>query len=56
MTLKKKYVGTDGQVFTVDEILTVDQKLYVHYTKESTGQKYSCLLEAFTERFKELLQ
>ena len=48
---KKKFVGTDGRQFTVDEVLQVDGKLWVHYTSIETGQKYSCLLEAFSERF-----
>ena len=48
---KKKFVGTDGEVFTVDEVLEVDGKLWVYYNSIKTGDKYSCLLEAFSQRF-----
>jgi hypothetical protein len=50
-TSKKKFKGPAGEVFTVDEVPQVDGKLWVHYTKVETGEKYSCLLEAFSERF-----
>jgi hypothetical protein len=49
--MKKKFVDSTGELFTVDEVLQVDGKLWVHYTKVETGEKYSCLLEAFSERF-----
>jgi hypothetical protein len=54
--MKKKFVGPTGDVFTVDEVPQVDGKLWVHYTSIKTGEKYSCLLEAFSERFKLLEQ
>ena len=50
--MKKKFVDSAGEVFTVDDVPQVDGKLWVHYTKVETGEKYSCLLEAFTERFR----
>lgn len=50
-TSKKKFKGPTGEVFTVDDVPQVDGKLWVHYTKIETGEKYSCLLEAFSERF-----
>lgn len=49
--MKKQFVGPDGKRFTVDDVPQVDGKLWVHYTSIETGQKYSCLLEAFSERF-----
>ena len=55
-TSKKKFKGPNGDVFTVDEVPQVDGKLWVHYTSIKTGEKYSCLLEAFSERFKLLEQ
>lgn len=48
---KRKFVGPDGQVFTVEEVLQVDGKLWVYYNSIETGHKHSCLLEAFSERF-----
>ena len=49
--MKKKFVDSAGEVFTADDVMKVDGKLWVHYTKVETGEKYSCLLEAFSERF-----
>ena len=54
--MQKKFVSSDGKIFTVDDVPQVDGKLWVHYTSIETGQKYSCLLEAFSERFKLLEQ
>lgn len=49
--MKKKFRSQDGQIFQVSEIVRVDKELWVHYTKVKTEDKYSCLLEAFSERF-----
>ena len=48
---KRKFVGPDGKTFTVNEVVQVDGKLWVHYNSIETGEKYNCLLEAFSERF-----
>lgn len=56
INMKQKFVSADGQVFTVNQVPLVDSKLWVHYTKDETGQEYSCLLEAFAERFTALVQ
>jgi hypothetical protein len=50
--MKKKFKSADGQLFQVSEVVQLDKELIVHYTKISTGENYSCLLEAFSERFK----
>lgn len=49
--MKRRFSGPNGQVFTVEEVLEVDGKLWVYYNSIETGNKYSCLLEAFSERF-----
>jgi len=49
--MQKKFVGSDGKIFIVEDVPQVDGKLWVNYTNIETGQKYSCLLEAFSERF-----
>ena len=49
--MAKKFKSADGQLFQVDEVIQLDKELIVHYTKVKTGDKYSCLLEAFSERF-----
>ena len=50
--MAKKFKSADGQLFQVSEVVQLDKELIVHYTKISTGDNYSCLLEAFSERFK----
>lgn len=52
--MKKKFVGPDGRVFVVEEVLQTPAGLTVFYINEATQQKYSCLIDAFSERFKEL--
>jgi hypothetical protein len=56
MTMATKFKSTDGKIFTVEEVKQVDKELWVHYNSVDTGDKYSCLLEAFTERFQPLEQ
>jgi len=50
--MQKKFKSQDGQLFQVSEVVQVDKELWVHYIKVKTEEKYSCLLEAFSERFK----
>jgi hypothetical protein len=47
---------TAERTFIALRVPQVDGKLWVHYTSIKTGEKYSCLLEAFSERFKLLEQ
>jgi hypothetical protein len=58
MTYTKQARFTDGQghIFKVDEVIQSPVGLTVYYYNEATQQKYSCLLEAFSERFQELAQ
>jgi hypothetical protein len=50
--MMKKFKSQDGQLFQVSEVVQVDKELWVHYIKVKTEEKYSCLIEAFSERFK----
>jgi hypothetical protein len=50
--MAKKFKSIDGQLFQVNEVVQLDKELVVHYTKIKTGEQYSCLLDAFSERFK----
>jgi hypothetical protein len=52
MTMAKKFQSHDGKIFTVEELVQVGKELWVYYHDINTGNKYSCLLEAFTERFR----
>jgi hypothetical protein len=51
MTMAKRFSSADGKIFTVEEVVQVDKELWVYYTNAATGDKYSCLLEAFSQRF-----
>jgi hypothetical protein len=56
MTTPYKTRFTDGQdnICTVNEVVQTPVGLTVYYENEATKQEYSCLLEAFSERFKEI--
>lgn len=48
---------TDGtHFFKVDEVIQTGQGLIVYYYNEETEQQYTCLLDAFVERFREVQQ
>jgi hypothetical protein len=51
---RAKFVDGTGMVFMVDQVCQTPAGLTVYYVKESTGEKYSCLLEAFSQRFREV--
>jgi hypothetical protein len=51
MTMKTRFSSSDGKVFVVEEVRQVGQELWVHYYNDKTGQQYSCLLDAFSQRF-----
>ena len=54
MTMKTRFTSPDGKIFTVEEVRQVDQDLWVYYHNDKTGQQYSCLLDAFSQRFSPL--
>ena len=58
MTYGKQARFTDGQgnTFKVDEVIQTPVGLTVYYYNEATQESYSCLLEAFSNRFQELAQ
>lgn len=53
---KKKFVSADGTIFTVEEVVQGPVGLTVYYTRERDGAKFSCLIDAFSERFTELAE
>ena len=55
MTMATRFSSTDGKIFTVEEVVQVDKELWVYYNNAETGQKYSCLLEAFSQRFQPMV-
>ena len=55
-TKQARFTDSQGRIFRVDEVIQGPAGLTVYYYNEATEQKYSCLLEAFAERFQELVQ
>lgn len=54
MTFAKKFNDGQGRVFTVSEVVQTPAGLTVYYVNEDSGEQYSCLIDAFTQRFKEV--
>jgi hypothetical protein len=53
-----KWSGSVGERFHVLHTIELEGKVWVHYIKETTKEtetrEYSCYLESFLERFREL--
>ena len=54
MTYTKRFTGGDGKIFVVNEVIQTPVGLTVYYTNEKTQEQYSCLIDAFSERFREI--
>lgn len=55
-TKQARFTDSQGKIFRVDEVIQGPAGLTVYYHNEATEERYSCLLEAFSERFQELVQ
>lgn len=51
---RARFTDSHSQIFLVDAVCETPQGLTVRYTKEATGETYSCLLEAFAQRYREI--
>ena len=51
---KKRFTDTQGKIFAVTEVVQTPAGLTVYYFNEETQQEYSCLIDAFSERFWEI--
>jgi hypothetical protein len=51
---KKQFTDGQGRVFGVREVIQTPVGLTVYYFNENTQQEYSCLIDSFSERFKEI--
>jgi hypothetical protein len=49
-----KWSGSDGKKFYVISTVWVDDHNWVYYKSLDNGTEYSCYLESFVERFREL--
>lgn len=55
MKINSRWGTSDRKVFKITSTKEIDNQLWVFYTNINTGQKYSCLAEAFKNRFKEIV-
>ena len=51
---KKQFTDGQGQIFGVKEVIQTPVGLTVYYFNEKTQQEYSCLIDSFSERFREI--
>jgi hypothetical protein len=51
---KKQFTDGHGRIFGVKEVVQTPVGLTVYYFDEKTQQEYSCLIDAFSERFREI--
>lgn len=49
--INSKWYTSEGSVFVVDNVKTVDDNTWVHYHRYGTDQQYNCLAAAFVKRF-----
>lgn len=49
-----KWWGGNDKSFRVESIVELEGKTWVHYIELGSDKKYSCYLESFLERFKEI--
>ena len=51
---KKQFTDGQGKIFGVREVVQTPVGLTVYYYNDKTKEEYSCLIDAFSERFKEI--
>jgi hypothetical protein len=51
---KKRFTNNQGKIFRVKEVVQTPMGLTVYYFNDETQQEYSCLIDAFIERFQEI--
>lgn len=49
-----KWYGNNGDIFEVDDIRVIRGDTWVFYTNTFTMKTFSCLINAFKDRFKEI--
>lgn len=51
MKIGSKWFGSNGDLFVIDDIKVVDAETWVFYTNTLNMYSYSCLINAFLQRF-----
>jgi len=51
---RKRFTDNQGRIFLVNKVVQTPAGLTVYYYNTKTQQEYSCLIDAFAERFQEI--
>lgn len=54
-SFKTKFRDSAGEIYTVNEVIQTPVGLTVYFENTKTHQQSSCLLDTFTEQYKELV-
>lgn len=54
MRIGSKWDGNNN-IFEIKNVTFIDGQTWIFYNNVSTGQQYSCLKEAFLQRFREII-
>jgi len=54
-TIGSKWSSIDGKLFLVDNVEKIGKHTWVYYTNKDSNQKYSCYVNAFLQRFSEII-
>ena len=53
-----KWVGNENNIFRVIHVIELEDHIWIHYIKDNASEEstreYSCYLESFLSRFREL--
>jgi len=49
-----KWWSGNGKIFYVKSVVDLEGNVWVYYSEHGTDREYSCYLESFLERFKEI--
>jgi hypothetical protein len=49
-----KWTSGQGDTFRVIQLVEVEEHTWIHYIKNNAEQEYSCYVESFLERFREI--
>jgi hypothetical protein len=55
MKIGSTWQSSDRTAFIVENVETINNQTWIFYKNEKTQQQYSCLKDAFTNRFQEQL-
>lgn len=54
MKIGSKWYGSNGDLFEIDDVRVINGETWVFYTNTFTMKTFSSLINAFTNRFREI--